>query len=231
MNGKEGGEIVAKKVADKPGTERTGAAADMKPGAEIRDGAVYLTQAGTRVYVKTADLCEMTGKTNQWIGQLVTQGVLSRIRTRYGNQFEIHDAVRAYLGMLDERHGGNKKDKDDLEREKLAAEVVLKQSKSGIAQLELQELEGKMHRSEDVAAMTTDLIYTIRGALLALPGRLAMDMVGIKTANEASGIIREEICKVMEELAEYEYDPAKYKERVRERMKMEASADVVGEDE
>ena len=37
--------------------------------------------------------------------------------------------------------------------------------------LEVQELEGKMHRSEDVKAMTDDLIYAVRSALNAMPGR------------------------------------------------------------
>ena len=42
------------------------------------------------------------------------------------------------------------------------------QYKATIAKLEAEELKGKMHRSEDVAAMTTDLIYAIRGAMMAL---------------------------------------------------------------
>lgn len=220
---------VKKPAADvAPGTERTGVASDMKPGAEIRDGAVYLTQAGTRVYVKTADLCEMTGKTNQWIGQLVSQGVLSRIRTRHGNQFEMHDAVRAYLGMLDARQAAETETEEQLKKEQLAADVKMKRSKALIADMDAKERQGQMHRSEDVAAMTADLIYAIRGALLALPGRLAVDVLSAGTPAEASEIIRGEVYRVMEELTGYEYDPAKYEERMRERLRLAAAG---GEDE
>lgn len=199
-----------------------------KPGAEIRDGAVYLTQAGTRVYVKTADLCEMTGKTNQWIGQLVNQGVLSRIRTRHGNQFEMHEVVRAYLGMLDARQAAETETEEQLKKEQMAADVKMKKSKALIADMDAKERQGKMHRSEDVAAMTEDLIYAIRGALLALPGRLAVDVLSAGTPAEASEIIRGEVYRVMEELAGYEYDPAKYEERMRERLRLAAAG---GEDE
>ena len=47
-----------------------------------------------------------------------------------------------------------------------------------------------MHRSEDVEAMTNDLVYTARSMIMALPGRLAMDVVQAGSASEASALIR-----------------------------------------
>ena len=75
-----------------------------------------------------------------------------------------------------------------------------------------------MHRSEDVEAMTADLIYTIRGSLLALPGRLAVDVTAVRTPAEAAEVIRKEIALLMQELSQYQYDPKKYEERVRKRL-------------
>ena len=63
-----------------------------------------------------------------------------------------------------------------------------------------------MHRSEDVAAMTAELIYTIRGALMALPSRVAINAAALSDPAE-----------VAEEIALFRYDPAKYEARVRER--------------
>ena len=97
------------------------------------------------------------------------------------------------------------------------ADATIKTSKATIAKLEAEELKGSMHRAEDVAAMTEDLVYTIRGALNALPGRLAVDTAAATTPAEASEVIRKEVGKVMRELAAYHYDPKKYEERVRER--------------
>lgn len=199
-----------------------------KPVAEIRDGAVYILQAGTNVYCKTADICSMTSKSNQWIGQLTSQGVLNKVQTPRGNLFEIHDTISAYLSNISEKQEKEKKSSKELESEKLEAEVKLKQSKAAMAVLDARERAGKMHRSEDVAAMTEDLIFAIRGALLALPGRLAVAVVAATSTAEASEIIRDEVYRVMEELAGYEYDPVKYQDRVRERLKLEKLA---GEDE
>lgn len=199
-----------------------------KPVAEIRDGAVYILQAGTKVYLKTADMCAMTGKSNQWIGQLASQGVLFKVQTAHGNLYEMHDAVKAYIGNLEERQASEDDKEADLKKKQLTAEVSMKQSKALIASLDAKERQGKMHRSEDVAAMTEDLIYAIRGALLALPGRLAVDVLDAETAAEASEIIRNEVYQIMEELSGYEYDPAKYEERVRDRLNL---ASLSGESE
>lgn len=126
--------------------------------------------------------------------------------------------------MLDARAEPEKSDAD-LKREnaKSAAEITLKAAKATIAQLEAAELQGKMHRSEDVAAMTEDLIFTMRNMLAALPGRLAVDVAAAESAAEAADIIRREVHSIMAEIAKYRYDPAKYEERVRERKKWEVA--------
>ncbi len=193
-------------------------AAQKKPEAVIEDGAVYVLRAGTPVYVKTADVCAMSGKSNQWIGQLISQGVLHKKSTSHGSLFELAGTMRSYTAMLEDRaNSEEKKAAAATEKEKQEAETSIKKANAIIKVLEAKELQGKMHRSEDVADMTEDLIYTIRGMMLALPGRLAVDVVNTSTPAEAAEIIRREVYKIMEELSHYEYDPKKYEERVRER--------------
>ena len=204
-----------------------------KPEAAIEDGAVYILRAGTPVYVKTADICAMTGKSNQWIGQLVSQGTLRKHSPAHGSLFELAATMRAYCEMLEARTGPEMSEQEQRRSEaRSAADVTLKVAKAQIAKLEADELSGKMHRSEDVAAMTEDLVYAIRGALMALPGRLAVDVCDVKTPAEASEVIRKEVYAVMGELSQYRYDPKKYEERVRKRMDWDTNMDVGdGDDE
>lgn len=74
-----------------------------------------------------------------------------------------------------------------------------------------------MHRSEDVAAMTAELIYTIRGALMALPSRVAINAAALSDPAEVAEYMRGEVNQIAEEIATFRYDPAKYEARVRER--------------
>lgn len=199
-------------------------ASDNKTADVVEGEGVFILKPGTRVFIKTKDVCAITGKSNQWIGQLVTNGVLNKPETSHGNiYFELIPTMRAYVQMLEARIQEQSEDEKDADRKKKVAEAKLKQAKAAIATMDARERAGKMHRSEDVAAMTEDLIYTIRGGLLALPGRLAVDIISAKDAAEASEIIRREVYILMEELAAYKYDPVKYQERVRERMKLEAA--------
>lgn len=198
-------------------------AAQKKQDVIFEDGTVYVLRAGTPVYVKTADICAMTGKSNQWIGQLVSQGILNKKNTPHGTLFEVAKTVCAYCAMLEDRaNSEEKKATNATEKEKLEAEVSIKKARAIVSVLEAKELQGKMHRSEDVAAMTEDLIFAIRGMLMALPGRLAVDVSTTSTAAEAAEMIRAEVYKVMEEISQYQYDPKKYEERVRERRKWDA---------
>lgn len=207
--------------------------ATKKPDAIVEDGVVYVLRAGTPVYVKTADVCSMTGKSNQWIGQLVSQGVLSKRGTPHGSMFDTAVAIRSYCDMLEARTTQEKKSEGEIKREEArsAADVTLKVAKATVAKLEAEELQGKMHRSEDVAAMTEDLIYSIRGMLLALPGRLAVDVADTSSPAEVAEIIRKEVFKVMKDLSNYRYDPQKYEERVRERQKWDTMNERGTDDE
>lgn len=163
--------------------------------------------------VSGTELASVLGLTKRRIEQMTQDGTLSTVSK---GRFLLGEAVQQYIKFAK----GEILDPEDrkMEKARRAADVTLKASKAKFAKMQADELEGSMHRAEDVAAMTEDLIFEIRGALIALPGRLAVDVAAVNTAAEASEIIRKEVHKVMRELANYHYDPKKYEERVRERM-------------
>jgi len=190
-------------------------AAQKKQDVVVDEGAVYINRAGTPIYIKTADVCAMTGKSNQWIGQLTSQGTLNKQSTPHGAMYELTSTMHAYCTMLDNRA---REAFISTDKERAAAEVSLKKAKATKAVLETKELLGQMHRAEDVALMTEDWFFAIRGMMLALPGRLAIDVANISDPAEASARIRDEVYLIMQEMSNYQYDPKKYEELVRERL-------------
>ena len=164
------------------------------------------------------------------VQQLAKEGILPAASQR-PYKFDLLPTVKAYIRYLRDRANGKEAKTADTvkaETDKLRAEADLKQSKAKIAELQLKELEGKMHRSEDVEALTNDLVYTARSMIMALPGRLAMDVVQAGSANEASALIRTECYKILDELAGYQYDPEAYRRRVRDR---EGWSDALADEE
>lgn len=168
--------------------------------------------------VSPTELACVLGISARHIRRLAEDGQLEKS----DGHFLLCESVQRYIksqSKAEERSAEEQR----LEKARQAADVTLKSSKAKIAKLEADELQGKMHRSEDVAAMTEDLIYTIRSSLMALPGRLAVDVVDAQTPAEASEIIRREVYAVMSELSHYRYDPKRYEERVRGRMNWETN--------
>ena len=168
---------------------------------------------GVDTEVSVAELAVLLGLSADRIYQLIRGGTLQTVKR---GRLLLADSLQRYIAAITKEPISDEDMK--LERVKQTAEATLKHSKAKIAKMEAEELEGKMHRSEDVEAMTADLLYAVRGALIALPGRLAVDVAQAQTTAEASEVIRQEANKVLKEISQYKYDPFKYEERVRKRM-------------
>ncbi len=166
--------------------------------------------------VSTTELACVLGITGRRVRQLAEDGQLRKLRQ---GRFLLCEAVQNYISFS----SGESESEEEIqiEKKRRIAEATLKTAKAQIAKMEAEELEGRMHRSEDVAAVTADLIYEIRGALMALPGRLAIDTAAADTPAETAEIVRLEVSKIMGELSKYRYDPNRYSELVRERRKWE----------
>lgn len=167
--------------------------------------------------VTPRELASVLRLTTRHVRRLYEDGVLQKTDSGYN----LADNVEAYYRMKYDRP--ESEDMAQMDVAMRAAELKLKDSKAKIAEMEAEELAGKMHRAEDVEAVTSDMVFTVRSALMSLPGRLAMNLVNIPTAAEVSQIIRKEVNLIMNELAHYKYDPARYEELVRDRMDWNAA--------
>lgn len=170
--------------------------------------------------VTTTELAAILGITARRVQQMAQDGTIVPVRRGY---FQLGDAVQRYINFLSKPQVSEAEQK--LETARKQSEAQLKLSKAQLAKMEVEELKGRLHRSEDVEAFTEDLIYTIRSALLSLPGRLSVDVAATSSPAEAAEIIRKEIHTVMRELANYHYDPEKYAERANERRGWSAGHD------
>ena len=165
--------------------------------------------------VNSATVAAAFGVSERRVQQFASDGIIDFVKVGKTNRYDLLETVRKYVAYLKEEVSTD--EVTSLEERKLKAEAEYKEMKAAEARIHLAELEGTMHRSEDVEAVMTDLVYNIRSMLVALPGRLAVDVTGAATPAEASEIIRTEVYKILTELAGYKYDPEVYARRVRDR--------------
>lgn len=162
-------------------------------------------------------IAKLFGVSTRRIEQLQAEGIISG--EGKPTKFDLLPTIQKYIQYLsDKANGRKKKEKDSIaESEKLDAEARIKKAKAEVAELELKELRGELHRAEDVEAIVTDSALLIRSMLMALPGKLAVDLAGISDAAEVADKIKKEVYSILNRLSEYEYDADAYAQRVRNR--------------
>lgn len=174
-------------------------------------------------FVRVEVIAQIFQVTVRRVQQLTQEGIIESTQVkdpesgRKVRRYDLIPTVMSYIKYLSDKANGRAAKEDSLEGKKTAEDIGIKKAKRKKLELELKELEGKMHRSEDVETITNDLIYTIRSMLLALPSRVAVDAYEAESPAEVAEIIKKDVFLILNELSTHEYDPDTYAELVRER--------------
>lgn len=182
---------------------------------------------------KAEVIARLFGKTVRRIQQLSQEGVLPFEETPEGRRYDLLPTITSYIKYLEDRVNKNGKSQSTIEREekKLDAEIKYKQAKADKMKLELDELKGTLHRAEDIEKLTNEMVFAVRSMLLALPGRVAMDLAAINNPAEVSAYMARHVAVLLDELATHEYSPAAYAQLVREREGWQSDNDDDSDDE
>lgn len=163
----------------------------------------------------TREIAKIFGVSTRRVEQLKTEGIINGFGKP--TKYELLPTVKAYIKHLSDKANG--REKKDNESAKIEAEARYKKAKAEMAELQLKELKGELHRATDVEEIMTDHVLMIRGMLIALPNKLAVDLANIYDAAVCSEKIKSEVYFILNELSQYEYEPEEFKKRLRERIK------------
>ena len=190
---------------------------------------IYSLKAGATIYVKAADVAAALDRTESWVYELTSRKIFTELKTSHGKLFNLISTTAAYIKFL--KNGGEDDEGKAYDLRKKKAEALYKERKADQVDMQVKELQGKLHRSEDVQKMTADLLYFVRGGLLALAGRCATECAASSEPAEIQQIIRREVNEILKELSEYKYDPQKYNELVRQRTNRDFDDNFSDDDE
>lgn len=170
--------------------------------------------------LSTLQLGKILRLTDERIRQLAREEIITPVEKNGRGSYFSLNAVGDYCEYL--RRYVEKQKNTPLDEQKLQAEVKYKKAKARKAELETAELEGKMHRAEDVEVIYSLLIWSARNMLEALPARTAALITGNKTTAEIQTILEEEIKRSLIELKSVDYTREEFAAQIdkimRERM-------------
>ena len=173
--------------------------------------------------VPKKELAEMLNVSERTVERLVQRAVLVPIggaRQGVRQMFNVRESISSFIAYMGQRH--KNREPTEAELDNAYWDLVYMQAKATTADIEAQELRGELHREEDLSYFLQEMVYSLRGMMLALPGRLAVEVTNANTTAEKEALIRHEVDIILEELDRHKYDPQKYEERVRERRKWES---------
>ncbi|KGE20650.1 hypothetical protein [Paenibacillus wynnii] len=165
--------------------------------------------------VSTAELAAIIGKTPQWVRQLTRDRILFQIGR---GKYILSDSVQAYILHVS---GGAK---DDGKPTYTDYKTEHERIKSEKAALELAEIQGNMHSSDDVKILMGNMIITAKTKLLAIPSRVSPQLDG-EPSSKVEQVLNHEIASVLKGLTEY--NPALFDRKAGDGDDFEEDGDAV----
>lgn len=181
--------------------------------------------------IPTNVLAEMLDLTGERIRQLIKKGVIQNYKKIKGDYFFNGNSVKEYVVHLRrwaEEQG--KRANDPLYEKKMKAEVKYKTAKARKAELETAELEGKMHRAEDVEVIYSLLVFSARNMLEAIPARTAALIAGKDSIAEIQQILENEVKKSLLELSKIDYSEKEFEAEINRIMRERRGKEIAGAD-
>lgn len=170
---------------------------------------------------KTEVIAALFDISERRVQQLTSDGILQTTSVKEGgrrvNRYDLAPTIQRYTRFLSGKAKKPKRTDSENESAKIAAEARYKEARAEIAEMDLQELKGEMHRAEDVEEIMTNHVYAVRNMLMTLPGRLAVDTANAETKAEAAEIIKRAVNDILLQLSELAYDATDYQRLARER--------------
>lgn len=152
--------------------------------------------------VSTKELAELLGLSARRIQQLAEDGVL--VRAAKG-KYKAVDSIQGYIRSLQEREAGTDEVNYYSER------ALHEKAKREKAEMVLAVMKGELHRAEDVRDVMNNMIAAFRSKIMAIPSKLAPQLVGNSNMVAVQGLLSREVHEALTELSEY--DPQVFHEK------------------
>lgn len=175
-------------------------------------------------YVRSEYLGKLLGVSQRYVQKLRADGALVTEQTQWGMRYHF---VKSLLACV--KYYMARQDAAGEKQRAQTAEADYKERKAALLQIELRKRKGEVHEARHVEELITVMILEIKAAFLALPGRIAVDLAACNGEAEIAAKLRVALCEVMEELANHEYDPDKFRQKVEE--DGDINADLTEEDD
>lgn len=164
-------------------------------------------------WLTTTQIATMMDCTGHRVRQLTDDGVISTGRKSGKGRYNLPDVFVDYVAYVNKRLNARDRKERDAESESLYLEARARREneKACMAALEHARLRNELIPAEEVEFVITDIVLKMKAQLDGLRNRAPMALTGITSKSEMYAAAGREIDAVLNEMADYRYDPEDFK--------------------
>lgn len=148
----------------------------------------------------TAHLSQMYGVSERQIYNQTENGVAVKIGA---NKYDCVKSVSNYIKKMREQEKLRNQTPEQIKAETEAVKLDHEKLKARKTELQVLELEGKLHYEEDVKALWNDIIVAAKSKLSSIGVKLALQLKGETDEGVIQDLIDREVYDALKELSEY----------------------------
>lgn len=152
------------------------------------------------IIVGTSTLANILDVTDRRVRQLVDEGIITKVKN---GSYELIPTLKKYLLYIKTK-SDNKMDNSHSEEDLLAEKTMHERAKRKIAELDLAQMQGKLHDSADIEREMTKMLAAFRAKVLAIPSKLAPQLIAQSEISVIENILETEVYNALSELSEYD---------------------------
>ncbi len=153
----------------------------------------------TAVTVSASVLSNLLSVTDRRIRDLAQEGILVRISK---GRYDLTQSIKNYILHL--KMNNEMKEVNDNDLDLKLEQAKHERIKTEMAEMKLRVMKGKLHDSEDVEKVMTDMLTNFKGKILNMPSKLSPMLVARANLSEVKAILEKECMATLVELSKYD---------------------------
>lgn len=165
-----------------------------------------------RFIVGTSELASILGLTDSRIRQLERGGILTKLER---GKYDLASSVQGYCAYL----------KEEAEQpEGMTEKDLLDRTRRKKIELEIQIMQGELHRAGDVQRVMNNMLGTFRSRCLSIPYKLAPQLLAVTDLPVIQATIKKDIYEALTELSDY--DPSVFYAQSKDKLVLDDGGEV-----
>lgn len=150
--------------------------------------------------VGTSVICEAFSLSPRRVREIAQEGIIERVKN---GAYELLPTVKRYITYLRTK-AETKTDGKVTEADYIIEKTMHERAKRKISELELAQMQGKLHDSADIEREMTKMLAAFRAKILAIPSKLAPQLIAQSEISVIESILETEVYNALSELSEYD---------------------------